>query len=409
MRPGRPEGSRKGETGMRPTTNEYSASAAMAIAEPHLRDQIYDALRDAPVGVVSDLSAIRDIGELVAGVARAQPDVLLLGPTRPPVDLGEAIRRVAESPGAPRIVVVNDCASPDSILDAMRAGADEYLYPPFGDEFRAVLAGIAGAGMGERGGDQPAGSVIGFVSGKGGCGATTLACWAALHLRREAKREVLVADLDPCAGLCAMYLRSSFRHTLSEALEHRQGLDLTLWKALVADGPDGLDVLAASSDPWEYSGNERTFQFLLHFWRSHYDFTILDLGHGMAPAMYGLAQSLDQLVVVTTEDAAALRMTKQVVRGLNRATAGADRVRLAVNRTRRRGGRSISELERSMDCPVYGAIPLGDDIEPAYSDEIRTMRLDSAAAAAVGVMTAKLTGLPAAKRERKFAFLGAGG
>jgi len=385
---------------------ESHVSLAIAIADPRLRDAVYHALTGAPVRLLGDLSEFRDAGELASEIARARPELLLLGIPGLPVDYAEAIRVLRAMPDAPRVIAVNDAAEPESILGSMRAGASEYLYPPFADEFTAALGRVFAECTAARESARPGGAIVGFVSAKGGCGATTLACHAAVHLHRAASRRVLVADLDLSAGLAALYLNANPRYTVADALENLHRLDLTLWKALATRTLDGVDLIAGVPDPVEFSHQTRAFQTLLRFWRSQYDFTVVDFGRGLTPALFGLLESLDQLVLVTTGDPAALRMTRHLMRAVDRANCGPNRLRLAVNLVPRRPAFPIAEIERLMDYPVLGAIPQDLDAQPRDAVEVRPVQLDSALGAAVAAMTSKLAGIspPEPKKTRKLSF-----
>jgi len=385
---------------------EYGSTAAIAIRDPQLREQLWAAAQGAPVQLLGDLSELGDTEELCAEIGRARPDILLMELTGP-AEFADAARALKAGAGAPRIVAVDRSADPERILAAMRAGASEYLYPPFGREFSEALARLAAECSQEHEARRPAGVAIGCVSAKGGCGATTFACHAAAFLRR-ARKETLLADFDWSAGMAAVYAQANSRYTLADALGSLHRIDLTLWKALVATGHDGLHVMPAPRDPMEYTANQRGLQSLLRFWRTQYEFTVVDLGSGVTTALLDLAPELDQIAVVTTAEAPALRAASQMLRALGKADCGRNRVRLVVNRALRRPPFPAAELERLLDCPVYGSVPL-ECGSPDDTVEIRPPQLESAMGAGMAAIASRMTGLPAETRKpRKLAFFGGG-
>jgi len=96
--------------------------------------------------------------------------------------------------GDPMIIALNTTAESDSILSSMRAGINEYLYPPLQETLRKALEkrsaersrrSVAGAKAG--------GKSFAFLSAKGGCGATTLVTHVAAELGRL-NQKVLLMD-----------------------------------------------------------------------------------------------------------------------------------------------------------------------------------------------------------------------
>ena len=129
---------------------------------------------------------------------------------------------------------------------ALRAGVMEFLYPPVRDNLLKAL---------ERAQQQvhrrPPGKVLGILSAKGGCGATTVACHTAVaiaeRVRREDKHTVLI-DLDLNTGMVRFLMRSSSPYSVLDAASNLQRLDIGYWKALTSNDAPGLDVIAAPAD-----------------------------------------------------------------------------------------------------------------------------------------------------------------
>jgi pilus assembly protein CpaE len=378
---------------------------AVAIADRQLRVQVYDAVRAAGAQLLCDLSEFRDNEELGSELERSRPDILLMEVSGLPVEFADATRQLRARGSAPGIIAVHTAADPGAILGAMRAGVNEYLYPPFGPEFAAALERAEAERSRDRDGARGAGRLIACCSSKGGCGATTIACHTAVSLRRAGK-ETLLADLDFTAGVAAMCIEAKPKYTLADALASLSRLDLTLWKALVTRCEDGLELMPPPPEPVEFAPIAPALRSLLRFWRSRYEFTVIDLGRGNTPALTGLASEFDEIVLVTTEEAAALRMTSRVIDALGAAKE--NRLRLVVNRVGKRPALPTGELQRLMNWPVFGSIPL--DVAEGRRDgvEIRAPRLDTPLGAAVAALTAKLTGLAFDTGKRRFSFFGGG-
>ena len=378
-------------------------AAAVAVPEPKLRRQLLEVLRKAGVPLLEENCDTDNLDELVASLERLRPDIVFLGLPGLPTDAALAVARISTLKPTPRIVAVNDSADAETILKVMRAGAAEFIYPPFistafDDALRRVVIDCGRAHHQER----STGSIVGFVSAKGGCGATTLACHAASHLRRATKKEVLLADLDLASGIASTIMQTMARYTLDDALQNLHRMDLKLWKGLVAIGPSGVDVLPAPADnPSPATPISRKLPPLLRFWRMHYELTLLDLGHGLAQPLVDVLDAIDTLVLVTTNEVLALKQAKQMIQALAARNFGANRLKLVVNRMPKRAPIQLPELEKVMGHPIYAEIPNDyQRLNDAYS-EPRLVDSNSELGTTIGEFASKLAGIAATERKAK--------
>jgi len=385
-------------------------AAAVGVADPKLRLLLLEALQEASVPVIEESCEVARFDDLIASIERLRPDILFLGLRGLPADAALVIARIATLDPALRIVAVNDTAEPEAILKVMRAGAAEFVYPPFDssafeDSVRRV---IADCGRAARGKERAIGSVIGFVSAKGGCGATTLACHSASHLRGLTKKEVLLADLDLASGITGTIMQTVARYSLDDALQNLHRMDLKLWKGLVATAPSGVDVIPAPPDiPAPAMPISRKLPPLVRFWRMHYDLTIIDLGHGVTQPLLDVLDSIDTLVLVTTNEVLALKQAKQMIQALAARNFGANRLKLVINRMPKRTQIQLPELEKVMGHSIYAEIPNDyHRLNEAYS-EPRLLDPGCDLGTQIGKFAARLAGISAAeKKPRGFFRLG---
>ncbi|MGD1071417.1 MAG: hypothetical protein ABSB15_14850 [Bryobacteraceae bacterium] len=380
---------------------EKTIAIAVGIADPKLRLLLLEALHEASVPVMEESCDVHRFDDLIASVERLRPDILFLGLPGLPADPALIVARIATLDPALRVVAVNDSAEPETILKAMRAGAAEFVYPPFlssafEDSLRRVIADCGRAVHAER----STGSVIGFVSAKGGCGATTLACHAASHLRRLTKREVLLADLDMASGVVGSIMQTVPRYSLDDALQNLHRMDLKLWKGLVATSPSGVDVIPTPPDiPAPAAPLSRKLPALLRFWRMHYDLSIVDLGHGITQPLLDVLDSIDTLVLVATNEVLALKQAKQIIQALAARNFGANRLKLVINRMPKRTQIQLPELEKVMGHSIYSEIPNDyHRLNEAYS-EPRLLDPDSDLGIQIGKFAARLAGISAGEKK----------
>jgi pilus assembly protein CpaE len=381
---------------------ERTIAAAVAVTDPKLRRLLLDALQSAPLTVIEENCETTRTDELMATVERLQPDILFLGLPGLPKDFGVVIQRICGLDPAPKIVAVNETAEPETILKAIRAGATEFVYPPFSstsfdESVRRVVVDCSRAERQER----STGSIVGFVSPKGGCGATTLACHTASHLRRTTKKEILLSDLDMASGISGTLMQAQVRYSLEDALQNLHRMDLKLWKGLVASTPSGVDFIAPPPDVMAPNSSlAKKLPPLMRFWRMHYDFTLLDLGHGITAPLLDALEAIDTLVVVATNEVLSLRQAKQMIQLLATRNFGSNRLKLVINRMPKRAQIQLPELEQVMGHSIYAEIPNDyQRLNEAYS-EPRLLDPSSVLATEIGAFASKLAGISAVEKKK---------
>ena len=157
--------------------------------------------------------------------------------------------------------------------------------------------------------------------------------------------------------MAGLLLQIAPHYSLADALQNLHRLDFTLWKGLVSTAASGLEVIPAPPAPFDPGTVTRNLSHLTRFWRSQYDLTVLDLGHGFTPLVAGLVEWIDVLAVVTTNELPALRQAKVLVQGLTQRNYGTRRVRLVINRMPKRSDIQVPELERIMGFPIQTTLP----------------------------------------------------
>src|SRR5439155_23722817 len=104
------------------------------------------------------------------------------------------------------IFAVASSADPDLILQAMRAGANEFfVWPPADDVFQGAVRKTA-ARRETAQGARPAATTLVFFGAKGGAGTTTVAVNCGVELARLSKKSTIVVDLKSGLGEVALFL-----------------------------------------------------------------------------------------------------------------------------------------------------------------------------------------------------------
>ena len=259
----------------------YPLTIGLAIENRELWDQAQATLADLPFRIIVEHQDVGDVSNFLDRLERMRPDVVLVdisGWREPLEGLVASIRAAA---GDPMIIALNTTAEADAILSSLRAGINEYLYPPLQETLKKSLERRSLERSRRREGAKGSGKSLGFMSAKGGCGATTLICHVAAELGRMNQR-VLLADLDLDAGMVAFITKTKSVYSILDAVNNLHRLDIHYWKALVSNGIPGVEIvssplaLASKQQP-----KDEQIRQVLSFARPHYDWTLVDLGRSL--------------------------------------------------------------------------------------------------------------------------------
>jgi pilus assembly protein CpaE len=334
----------------------YPLTAGVVIANQDLSREIQACLREVRVRVVLEQPAITRWAEFQLQMERSRPDVLIFDLSQPRL-LEEAIRKIRGLSSAP-VIAVHDAVDAETILGALRAGAREYVYPPYLPSLQKALERISLDQTKQHAAKGLHGRVLGFLSAKGGCGATTIACHLAWELQRVTQQEILLADLAMSAGVVGFLTDSKTQYSILDAVRNIHRLDLSYWKALISNGTPRLEVITAPTAPVvDEALDPEPFRDVLRFVRSNYDWVIADLGRGLNFFSLGLLEEMDEIFLVTHLEVPALYQTKNVVQQIRDMGFLEDRLHVIVNRSPKQSEFTAEEVERLLGVPIHTKLP----------------------------------------------------
>lgn len=332
-------------------------TAGIVIETKALWDELHASLAELPVRVLLEQSEIGDPITFLEKIERMRPEVIFLDVSKLRAPLDQVIRGIKSTSPSPAVFALAIAADSETILTTMRAGAAEYLYPPFGEHLRAALERLGSERKNASQSLRRGGRTLAFVSVKGGCGATTIACHTAVELPHQTKGKVLLADLDLDTGMVGFMMKSKSPYSIVDAARNTQRLDENYWKALISNGIAGLEVITAPPPLAKELLRPEQLRFVLSFVRTQYDWIVLDLGRSLNALSASALEEVDELFVVTTMEVPALHQAKQMIHKLTESGYGSDRVHLLLNRVPKRYDITIDELEKMLGSPVYSTIP----------------------------------------------------
>lgn len=328
-----------------------------------------------------------------------------------------SIERLRASHPPVAIFAVASIAEPDLILQAMRAGANEFFAWPasglarsteetFQGAIRKTAARRDAASASAR---QPCVTHV-FLGAKGGAGTTTVAVNCAVELARATKRPTAILDLKPCLGEVALFLGVRPRFSVLDAIENLHRLDRDFLRELMTRHKSGLDILAGSEQFDRPNANDAgAVEELLRVLAKIYDFIVVDTGNMINSCAVAALYAADTVFLVANPDVPSIRNAQRLVDRVRQLGAGSERIKVLLNRT----------SDQHLIAPKQIETALGYGIHHSFSSDYRTVSAalnsgvpltltnHSEIAAQFGSFTRDLLGLhePKAEPERRRAFL----
>ena len=314
-----------------------------------------------PVGIVDE----RRPGDT------AVPDVFIID-IRTDASSGMAtIERLRAAHAGVAIFAVAATAEPDLILQAMRAGANEF-FPWTGagvarsteESFQgAVRKTAARRDAATAGARQPCETHV-FLGAKGGAGTTTVAVNCAVELARLTKRPTVIVDLKPCLGEVALFLGVRPRFSVLDAIENLHRLDREFLRELVSRHKSGLDIIAGS-EKFDRPGAQDAVavEELLRVLSKMYDYIVIDAGNLINACAVAALYAADTVFLVANPDVPSIRNAQRLVDRVRQLGAGSERIKVLLNRT----------TDQHLIAPKQIETALGYGIHHSFSSDYRTV------------------------------------
>ncbi len=319
------------------------------------RKQIGRLLRSGavPVSVMDDTSARS--GLLKDGTP---PDVVIVDIRGDAASAMAGIERLRAASPSAGVFAVATSAEPDLILQAMRAGANEFfVFPPAEDTFYGAIRRTS-ARRETTQGARPAATTLVFFGAKGGAGTTTLAVNCGVDLARTAKRSTVIVDLKPGLGEVALFLGVKPRYSVLDAIDNLHRLDREFLRELVVKHKSGLEILAGSDhfdrpNATDATGIEELFRLLTR----QYEYLVIDAGSQINSCTVAALYASDRMFLVGNPDVPSLRNAQRLLERVRELGAAGERVRFLLNRAAEPYPIPLKQIETALGHPIHHMFP----------------------------------------------------
>lgn len=287
-------------------------------------------------------------------VKAATPDVTLVDiPADNPQLALRAIELIHQEMNDSAIFAIGNLNQPQVIVNAMRAGAREFIERPTNttDLLEAFVRLTAAQRRVRQ--EGPRGKVFSVINAKGGNGATTVAVNLALALQTHG--QTALVDLAPL-GHAALHMNLKPVFNVADATRNLHRMDASLLESFMTRHSGGLQLLAGTSVPASVDPSTAEFVRLFDMLVTHYRYVVVDASSRFDAASRLIANLSETVLLVACPDVASLWSAARVQQYLGE-TGSRERVRLVLNRFRKVPGFSEADAESAVGAKLIWRVP----------------------------------------------------
>jgi len=287
----------------------------------------------------------------------------------------------------------------DLILRSFRCGASEFLFAPIA---QADVIEVFDRLLRRSGSNSPnskPGKIWTVMPAKPNYGATTVSCNLAVRIRQLLRRPVLLADMDPLLGSISFALKLKSAFSFIDVVNHGSQIDKDLWRKIIVPHEE-LDVLLGPEIPRFETPSASGLSSFLQFARLNYGAVVLDSPGPLSDWHLALARGADEVLLITTNELAAVHATLRAIQLLEHAGADRSRMRLIVNRYEKENGLVREAIETALKIEVFWTLP--NDYAPVQKSVLdgKVVSSSSRLGESIEALAQRLTGVSRLPRKR---------
>jgi len=275
----------------------------------------------------------------------------------PPTMTAPALRAIEVLRAAcvkPAVFAVGEMNKPQLIVDAMRAGAQEFLPRPTTidqllDSFNRLVASQRKVrSSGTRG------RVFAVLNAKGGNGATTIAVNTALTIA-VGQGSTMLMDLAPL-GNASLHLNLKPGFTIADVLGNLHRLDATLLDGFVTRHESGMHLLGGHPGLNHLEIAPADLARLFDVAVNQYHNVVVDLSTRLDATARAVCDLADTVLLVANPDLSSLWSAARL-RDFFAGSPAEQKLRLVLNRYKKNAGFSDSDIEQSTQTKILCKVP----------------------------------------------------
>ncbi len=292
-------------------------------------------------------------------IRKHHPEMVIVGLGSNPAAAVESISAMARDFPSLFVIALSDKSDADLILQAMRAGAHDFLCKPLKEmDLRAAAEKVFKLKSLKKPAGGGGGKVVSIFSNKGGNGTTTIAVNLADALVRYHGKKVVVVDLVLSHGDVTMFFNVNPSYSILDLARNAEKADYDFLHSLLLKHSSGVYILA---DPPTIEDGEQILagqvKDVLATLRSMFDFIIVDTPHQFDEKTLTALERSDIILLVTLLNLPSLKNTQRCLDLFGRIGIRDERVRLVLSRYLPNDEIPRESIEGIMTCPIFFSIP----------------------------------------------------
>src|SRR6516225_589271 len=272
----------------------------------------------------------------------------------------------AEFPHMP-ILAVSARGDGQSILQALRAGAKEFLTAPV--VLEELLLAMQRLRQSRAAGPDGSGStngmakvdslVMSVVGSRGGVGCTSLAVNLGCNLAQDKHHNVALVDLDLALGDADVALDLIPDYTLADVALNIDRLDMTFLRRSLSKHPSGLSLLPHPVQMEDISLiHEDHLQRVIGLLRASYTHLVFDLSKRFTPTDWTAMRMADVVLLVAQLELTSLRNVVRMLHTLGTEDGLGEKVKVVINRVGSEDGEiSLRKAEETIGKSIFWQVP----------------------------------------------------
>jgi pilus assembly protein CpaE len=292
-------------------------------------------------------------------VGQTHPDIGIVALDSNPAKGLELVGRLGEVVPDCSILVVSSSTDGQLILQAMRAGAKEFLSQPLKlQDLLDALGRISERKFG-RGENKSRGSTVIAVAGvTGGVGTTSIAVNLGCALAKDPKKSAALIDLDLCLGDADVFLDAIPDYTLVDVAQNVSRLDFALLKRSLTKHSSGLYLLPRPVTMEDMSLiTPDDLQRVIGLMKATFSHLVLDLSKGYTANDQVALQMAHHILLVTQLDLPCLRNVVRLMTSFRENAELADKIKIVVNRAGLDSGITLKKAQETIGREVFWQVP----------------------------------------------------
>ena len=294
-------------------------------------------------------------------VEQTKPDIAFIAMDSDPQRAVKLIHETLQKAPGCSVLVSSTSTDGRLILEAMRAGAKEFLTEPLRPEdLSAALQRVKRQASGGASASRKDSCQVFAVAGAtGGVGSSSIAVNLACALASEATHSVVLVDLDLALGDADVFLDTIPEYSLADIAQNVERLDLTLLRKSLTVHNSGVHLLPRplQLEDIKLITSEK-LQRVLGLLKTSFSHIVIDTSKSYGELDFLAMQMAEVVLMVTQLDLPCLRNVVRLLMTLDEDEVLRNKLKVVVNRVgQENGGISLKKARETIGRDIFWQVP----------------------------------------------------